>query len=203
MPRILVVDHNDTHTEQLRLLLEAEGFEVEVAPDGEKGYDRFAASDFDLVLTDVLMPGLSGYDLCRKIKAHPAKGRTPVVLLTTLHDPLDILHGLECGANNYLIKPYRPNDLPGRLRYILANRGRRADGKPQVGAEVTFRGKTFAVSSGRKQILDLLLSTCEDVGRAQQGVAVQPGGVGGGPRRSRTPQRPGTGGAGGVGGPHP
>ena len=168
MPRILVAEDSPTQAEQLRILLEAEGFEVEVVPDGETGYDRFAASDFDLILTGVLLSDLSGYDLCRKIKAHPVKGRTPVVLLTTLHDPLDILRGLECGADNYLTKPYRPDDLLGRLRYIFANRSRQADGKRRVGAEVTFLGKTFAVSSDRKQILDLLLSTCEDVGRASK-----------------------------------
>jgi DNA-binding response OmpR family regulator len=106
--RILVVEDSATQACELQFVLESEGFAVEVALDGQRGLDLFLASVFDLVITDVLMPGLSGYDLCRRIKAHPAKGRTPVVLLTMLNDPLDILHGLECGADNFIPKPYDP-----------------------------------------------------------------------------------------------
>ena len=168
MSRILVAEDSRTQAEALRLLLEAEGFAVAIAPDAEQALARFAAADFDLILTDIVMPGMDGYELCRRIKAHPARGKVPVVLLTTLNDPLDIIRGIECGADNYVTKPYEDDVLIGRMRSILANRSRRAEGKFRVGVEVSFLGKTFPVSSEKEQILDLLVSTCEDIVRANR-----------------------------------
>src|SRR5205823_2042478 len=84
--RVLVVEDSRTQAVTLRRALEAVGIEVEVARDGQRGLDAFTASRFDLVLSDVVMPGLSGYDLCRRIKAD-ARGRaTPVILLTALKE---------------------------------------------------------------------------------------------------------------------
>ena len=168
MSRILVVEDSSTQAEQLRLVLKDEGYHVEVAVDGQQGLDRVLASDFDLVISDVLMPVLSGYDLCRRIKAHPDKGHVPVLLLTLLRDPLDILQGVECGADNYLTKPYHPEALLDRVRYIFDNQARRAAGGVTVGVEVSFLGRTFAVTSEKEQILDLLLATCVDVVRANR-----------------------------------
>jgi CheY-like chemotaxis protein len=95
MCRILVVEDSRTQAEGLRLTLQAEGFAVTLAVDAEQALAAFSTSGFDLVLSDIIMPGLSGYDLCRKLKADPAKGNVPVILLTTLNDPLDILQSLD------------------------------------------------------------------------------------------------------------
>jgi PAS domain S-box-containing protein len=168
MRRILVVEDSATQALWLRRFLESEGFEVAVAPDAEQGLDLFRTSDFDLVITDVVMPGLSGYELCRRLKADPAKGQVPVILLTTLNGPVDILQGLDCGADNYLTKPYQKEALLQRIHYIFANQPRRASGKFKVEVEVSFLGKTFAIASDKGQILDLLIATCEDVVRANQ-----------------------------------
>ncbi len=169
MQRILVVEDSRTQAEQLRGTLEEAGFAVEVAPDGERGFALFDATGFDLVLTDIIMPGMSGYELCRRLKAHPSRGWVPVILLTTLRAPLDILQGIECGADNFLTKPYHPKDLLARIRYLLATRGQRGRGRSRsrvkVGVEVTFLGKTFTITSENEQILDLLITTCEDVVR--------------------------------------
>jgi len=102
MSNILVVEDCPVQAEFLRFTLEAKGFQVEVAGDGRQGLERFRAGDFDLVLSDILMPGLSGYELCRQIKDDPSKQPTPVILLTSLSDPLAIVQGIECGADNYL-----------------------------------------------------------------------------------------------------
>ena len=168
MHHILIVEDSSTQAERLRFILDAEGFEVEVAEDGQQGLDRVLSADFDLVISDVLMPIMSGYELCRLIKAHPQKRRVPVLLLTTLCDPLDILQGVECGADNYLTKPYKDDALIGRVRYVLANQAQRSEGRLKVGVEVTFLGKTLTVTPDKEQILDLLLATCEDVVRANQ-----------------------------------
>src|ERR1700733_13991216 len=102
--RILVVEDSPTQAEELRLVLEEE-FQVEVARDGQRALELFNASDFDLVLTDIVMPGLSGYDLCRRIKDSPGRRQVPVVLLTMLNDPVAIVKGIECGAEAFIPKP--------------------------------------------------------------------------------------------------
>ena len=122
MARILVVEDSRTQLEELRLILEAEGFAVDTAPDATQALAQLQAAPFDLVLTDVMMPDHSGFDLCRKIKAQPHTKDVPVILLTQLADPLDILHGLECGADNFITKPYDANYLLHRVRSIIANR---------------------------------------------------------------------------------
>src|SRR4051812_16360708 len=111
MTRILLVEDSPTQAEQLRQDLERERFFVVLAPSAERALELFGSCHFDLVLTDILLPGLSGCDLCRRVKAHPGRGRTPVILLTVLGGPADILRGLECGADNYLIKPCPPEIL--------------------------------------------------------------------------------------------
>src|SRR5262245_5873158 len=111
MTRILLVEDSPTQAEQLRRDLEREGFIAVLAPSAERALELFESADFELVLTDIVLPGLSGCDLCRRVKAHPSRGRTPVILLTALGGPTDILRGLECGADNYLIKPCPPEIL--------------------------------------------------------------------------------------------
>jgi len=163
--RLLVVDDSPTQAEELKLILEAEGFEVETAPDGERGLERIRASRFDLVVSDILMPGVSGYDLCRHVKSDPATRDVPVILLTTLSDPLDVIQGLECGADNFLTKPCSPENLVRRVRHMLENKRLRAEGRLKVGVEIVFLGRTFAITSGKEQVLDLLISTFEDIVR--------------------------------------
>ena len=165
MSRILVVEDSPTQAQELRLTLESEGYDVAVALDGEQGLDLLAASNFDLVVTDILMPGISGYQLCRTIKDNPAWRHLPVILLTTLSDPAAIVQGIECGADNFIPKPYRPEHLLGRIRSIFTNRNLRAEKRFQVGIEVEFLGKRFTITSEMEQILDLLLSTCENIVR--------------------------------------
>ena len=162
MNRILVVEDSKTQAQQLRLLLEAD-FEIEVAPDGQHGLELFNATPFDLVLTDVLMPGMTGYEFCRKIKDNPAKRHVPVILLTTLSDPISIVSGIECGADYFIPKPYHAADLVDRLKALLNNRALRAAGRLKVGVEVVFLGRKFTITAEKEQILDLLLSTCEEI----------------------------------------
>jgi len=162
MNRILVVEDSATQAEELRLILESEGFEVEVATDGLNGWAFWDRVHFDLVISDIIMPGLSGYDLCRKIKSS-TKGRiTPVILFTSLKDPLDIVRGLESGADGFVTKPCDPERLIARVKHIRDNRELRAHGGFKSGIEINFLGKRFEISSEKEQILDLLIGTFED-----------------------------------------
>jgi CheY-like chemotaxis protein/two-component sensor histidine kinase len=165
MTRILVVEDSPTQAEELRLILEHHGFDVETAGNGQAALARLAGGELDLVLSDVLMPEMSGYDLCRRIKAEPATRALPVVLLTYLADPLDVLRGLECGADNFLTKPYEPAYLVHRLRSILENAGRAPD---QAGTPLVFRGQGVTITADKAQILDLLLAALDELIRARE-----------------------------------
>jgi diguanylate cyclase (GGDEF)-like protein len=159
--RVLVVEDSASQAKRLRTVLESAGFHVETAPDGAEALTAFAASDFDLILSDVMMPGISGYELCRKIKADPRGASLPFVLLTSLGKPLDLIRGLESGADNYIYKPFQPDALLGRIKTILANTSARA-GVARDRDDVLFMGHKLTISSTKEQILDYLGSTFED-----------------------------------------
>jgi signal transduction histidine kinase len=173
--RILVVEDSPTQARLLRLILESEDFAVDVAADGETALTKLAAGAVDLVVSDVLMPGLTGFELCRAIKADGRLSDLPVVLVTTLRDPLEIVQALAVGADSFIRKPYEPDALVLRLRSLLAHRAlrpREVEGQPRRrreddrGVDAVFNGKTIQVHANREQILRLLLGTFEDVVRA-------------------------------------
>jgi signal transduction histidine kinase len=176
-PRVLVVEDSPTQARLLRLILESEGFAVDVAADGDAGLGLLVGAPYDLVVSDVLMQGLSGFELCRKIKADPALCDIPVVLVTTLREPEEIVQALEVGADSFIRKPYEPDALVARLRSLLAHqktvataapvpRRRREDDPTHRGVAAVFDGRTIDVQANREQILRLLLGTFEDVVRA-------------------------------------
>ena len=176
--RVLVVEDSPTQAQLLRLILESEGFAVEVVGDGDSALARMAGATFDLVVSDVLMQGLSGFELCRRIKSDPALCDMPVVLVTTLREPREIVQALEAGADSFVRKPYEPDALVARLRSLLVPRAspapddaplprrRREDDPTRRGVPAVFDGKTINVQANREQILRLLLGTFEDVVRA-------------------------------------
>ncbi|MGH7613623.1 MAG: sensor histidine kinase [Gemmatimonadales bacterium] len=163
--RILVVEDSATQAEALRALLADAGYQVAVAANGDDGLARFDVGTFDVVISDIVMPGtIDGYELCRRIKAGKRR-ETPVVLLTSLSDPLDIIRGLECGADNFFVKSVEPALLLSRLELLLSTRETRTRAKLRMGVKVFFMGREFTITSEREQILDLLISTFEDAVR--------------------------------------
>ena len=175
-PRVLVVEDSPTQAQELRLILEAEGFEVAGAPDAEQGLAAAEAERFDVVLSDIVLPGMSGYELCRKIKSGPRTAETSVVLLTMLSEPQDVLKGLECGADNFITKPYDPESLAARVKTVLSNLRLRAGETRSEVVKLELEGKTIALSPPpREQLVDLLLTTFEELQRAKECQrAVQP-----------------------------
>jgi signal transduction histidine kinase len=169
MTRILVVEDSPTQAQQLQFILEAERYTVELAADAEIALQRFADSSFDMIISDIVMPGLSGYEFCNRIKKDARGHDTPVILLSTLVDPMDIIRGLECGADNFITKPYEPDQLVDRINSVFRNRQTRK-GKLAFGVEVVFLGKKFIVNSEKEQILDLLIATFEDIVRTNRGL---------------------------------
>ncbi|WP_290058379.1 response regulator transcription factor [Amycolatopsis solani] len=117
MPRLLLVEDDQALAEALSLALRALGHDVVHAPTGEQALTALAGAEF--VLLDVMLPGIDGFEVCRRIRA---RSRLPIVLLTARGDPIDVVAGLECGADDYVVKPAEPRVLDARIKAI----GRRA-----------------------------------------------------------------------------
>jgi two-component system response regulator RegX3 len=113
---ILVVEDEESFVEALSLGLSREGFHVEVARDGAEAIERFDAVEPDLVLLDVMLPRLSGIDVCREIRK---RSRVPIIMVTAKGGEIDTVVGLEVGADDYVTKPYRLRELVARMRAVL------------------------------------------------------------------------------------
>jgi CheY-like chemotaxis protein len=171
---ILIAEDSPTQAERLRFMLERRGYALSVVRDGREALVRMAQHPPALVLSDVVMPEVDGYSLCRAIKHDPRLHDIPVVLLTSLNDPADVVRGLEAGADSFLFKPYDERYLLARIDSLLANRHLHGGDSTQMGVEIFFAGRKFFITSNRLQILNLLLSTYEAaVQRNQELVRVQ------------------------------
>ncbi|HKN19515.1 MAG TPA: ATP-binding protein, partial [Dissulfurispiraceae bacterium] len=111
--------------------------------------------------TDILMPEMSGYELCKRIRSDVNLRDIPVIIVTALSDPTDVLEGLEAEADNFITKPYDEGFLISRIQYMIANKELRKDSETQPGINVFFSGKNYYVTAERTHMLDLLLSTYE------------------------------------------
>ena len=123
MTSVLVVDDEPSFTEALTVGLRREGFEVRTAADGRAALAEINEAEPDLVLLDVMLPGMSGLDVCREIRK---QSRVPLIMVTARAEEIDAVVGLEVGADDYVAKPYRMRELVARMRAVL----RRASGQP-------------------------------------------------------------------------
>ena len=121
---VLVVEDNDEVREFIRATLAPAGYRLLLAADGRAGVDVALAEVPDLVVSDVMMPGLNGYEVCAQLKSNPATSHVPVVLLTAKSDAEAKLEGLETGADAFLAKPFNPRELRAQVRNLLALRQR-------------------------------------------------------------------------------
>lgn len=119
MTRILVVEDEASLSEPLAYLLQREGYEVVVADDGRAGLAEFERGGVDLILLDLMLPGMSGTDLCREIRG---RSQVPIIMLTAKDGEVDIVVGLELGADDYVTKPYKSRELLARIKAVLRRR---------------------------------------------------------------------------------
>ena len=117
MYRILVVEDEISMIMGLKDNLEFEGYQVETAEDGAKGYDLIKNNDYDLVLLDVMLPYISGFDICKKVRSEGIT--TPIMLLTAKGEEIDKVLGLELGADDYMTKPFSVRELLARIKAII------------------------------------------------------------------------------------
>jgi two-component system response regulator RegX3 len=124
--RVLLVEDAESFVDALVVGLEREGFEITVARDGVEALERFETMDADLVLLDVMLPRMSGIDVCRAIRT---RSDVPIIMVTAKSTELDTVVGLEVGADDYVSKPYRLRELVSRMRAVLRRRGEFARGE--------------------------------------------------------------------------
>jgi len=168
-PLILVVDDEQSYRDALRVALEREGFRVEVAADGAEAIARFDAVRPALVLLDVMLPRISGIDVCRELRS---RSQVPIIMVTARNAEIDAVVGLEVGADDYVTKPFRLRELVARVRASL-RRGRGDDaGVAQPGEvleigevrldaarhEVAVHGERVALPLKEFELLELLLA---------------------------------------------
>jgi DNA-binding response OmpR family regulator len=148
--RVLIVEDDSHIAEGLRFNLEAEGYEVDVASDGREGVRRLTESDtrYDLVILDLMLPEMSGFEVARRTRA--AGNYVAILMLTAKDDSLDIVRGLEEGADDYLTKPFQLDELLARVRVLL--RRRRWDGAVGGEAAPSFRFGDVTVHFDRFEI---------------------------------------------------
>ncbi|MBI4455119.1 MAG: response regulator [Acidobacteria bacterium] len=158
---ILVVEDSATQAEQLKHILEERGYRVTVAADGSAALASLSKRKPEMVISDIVMPEMNGYQLCRRMKSDEQFRSIPVMLLTSLSEPEDIIQGLEYGADHFVTKPYDKDHLLSRIQYILANRNLQNIESTRMGVEIIFAGRKHFITSDRLQILNLLLSAYE------------------------------------------
>ena len=116
MPRVLVVDDDQALSEMLGIVLRAEGYEALFCEDGSKAQAIFQETKPDLILLDLMLPGIDGIEVCKQIRSESG---VPIVMLTARGDTLDIVKGLESGADDYIVKPFKPKELVARIKARL------------------------------------------------------------------------------------
>ena len=165
MTRVLIIEDEQSYRETLEFLLAREGYDVVTAADGTSGLAAFERSGADLVLLDLMMPGLSGTDVCRRIRASSS---VPIIMVTARDSEIDTVVGLELGADDYVTKPFSQRELLARMRAVLRRRGEPEEpstilevGDVRLDADrhvVTVRGEQVKLALKEFELLEVLLA---------------------------------------------
>jgi signal transduction histidine kinase len=158
---ILAAEDSMVQSKKLQYFFEEHGIKHIICKNGEEAFNQALKEKPTLIISDIVMPVMDGYTFCNKIKNNPDLSDIPVILLTSLSDPLDIIKGLQAGADNFITKPYESNYLIARIKYLLANRFLHKHGSADLSIDIMFQNQRFQINSDKKQILDLLLSVYE------------------------------------------
>jgi two-component system sensor histidine kinase/response regulator len=157
--KVLVVEDSATQAQKLKESLESKGFSVTTASNGASGVAAVRASRPDLVISDIVMPDLDGYEMCREIKADARLKDTPVILLTSLSDPEDVIRGLECGADGFTVKSGLDAPILDAIERLLHVQEPHADTRDRSGIRVRFAGRDHRIAPQPQRIFDFLIST--------------------------------------------
>ncbi|MDX9786504.1 MAG: response regulator transcription factor [Desulfobacterales bacterium] len=146
--KILIVDDEEDIQELVRVNLEKEGYETACAETGEKALKLANRDNFDLIVLDLMLPGLDGLEVSQQLKGNPATKNTPIVMLTAKGEEADVVTGLELGADDYITKPFSPRILLARVKAVLRRKGRI---KEEVNDIIHIR--ELLIHPGRREVL--------------------------------------------------
>ena len=170
-PTILVIEDDAEIRELLAFSLGKEGWILVFAASGEEGMAAFPTANPDCVVLDIMLPGINGLDVLRKIRSDPSRSRLPVIMTTARGEEADVVSGLELGADDYVVKPYSPKVLVARIRTALRRSADPGDQPPVAGQlvvlgelsldparhELRLRGEAVDLSATEFAILELLM----------------------------------------------
>ncbi len=148
--KVLVVEDNPDILELVAYNLESQGFEVVRTATGENALAQIKAKKIDLVVLDLMLPGINGLDVCRKIKQSEATRHIPVILLTAKSEDVDVISGLEIGADDYITKPFSPKVLIARARAVLR---RNTEAAVAASSETVLQVHGIAMDTVRHEVL--------------------------------------------------
>lgn len=160
---ILIAEDEPTQAMKLQFILQQRGYSVSVAANGAQALQMVKEKRPTLVISDIMMPEMDGYELCRAIRGDADLKNIYVILLTSYSDPMDVLRGLECGADTFISKPYEAKSVLLRVQNIIAGQGTTKNGKSQPTVDVTFGNEKYAINSTRQQVMNFFLSTYESM----------------------------------------
>ena len=146
MSRILIVEDEETIADLERDYLELSGFEVEVANDGETGLEKALTDQFNLVILDLMLPGVDGFEICREVRQ---KKNTPIIMVSAKKDDIDKIRGLGLGADDYMTKPFSPSELVARVKAHLARYERLIGSNVQTNDIIEIRGLKIDTTARR------------------------------------------------------
>ena len=168
MTSVMVVDDDQDLAEMLGIVLNGAGMEVDLVSRGDEAIEVFRNIQPDLVLLDIMLPGTDGIEVCREIRKQST--RVPIVMLTAKSDVHDIVKGLEAGADDYMVKPFKPSELVARIRTRLRRTSGEISGALTIG-DLAIDIVEHTVSRGGKEIpltrleFDLLVALAKEPGR--------------------------------------
>lgn len=161
--RLLIIEDDRAIAEALKEGLEDESYAVDTASDGDEGYRTAAADEYDVIILDVMLPGMNGYEVCQKLRAEGIS--TPILMLTAKDQTRDVVQGLDTGADDYLAKPFQFDVLLARLRALLRRPSEKHAEILQVGdltldpstKEVTRAGQPVKLTSKEYAVLEYMM----------------------------------------------
>jgi two-component system sensor histidine kinase/response regulator len=155
---ILVVEDSPTQAAQIRYLLESNHYEVSVSPDGIQAMEWISKHKPCLIITDIIMPGMNGFELCEKIKSDINTADIPVILLTSLSDPEEVIEGLSCGAERFITKPYNKDFLLSSIEKILEEKVIPVSDNDKLNLELNYEGTNRKIRIEPQKVVNLLIS---------------------------------------------
>jgi signal transduction histidine kinase/CheY-like chemotaxis protein len=155
---ILIVEDSATQAAQIKHLLQYYHYTVVVCQNGQQAWEWLSENKPSLIISDIIMPGMTGFQLCEKIKADERTKNIPVILLTSLSDPEEVIEGLSCGAESFITKPYNREYLIFNVEKILTEKAGQEPAKDILDIEIYYGGRTRIVQTGPQRAVNFLLN---------------------------------------------